>query len=170
MLTALTPNKAWSERHGRRHRTVTEWARLMLLAIHRRLPDWPVVVVADGEFAALELLHGLRARMAATTRLRKDACLFDLQRGHAVCAPERRALRPLATPGRLVSEASSDLCRRPGSAASAFAVRAYRHVGRNHRHDGTDRAGASGHPRRRLLRAVIAVMTNLAHLRMGKVE
>ena len=49
----------------------------MLLAIHRWLPDRPIVVVADGEFAALELLHGLRARMAVITRLRKDACLFD---------------------------------------------------------------------------------------------
>ena len=77
MLTALTPSKAWSERHGRRHRTVTEWARLMLLAVHRWLPDRPIVVVADGEFAALELLHGLRTRMAVITRLRKDACLFD---------------------------------------------------------------------------------------------
>ncbi len=77
VLTALTPSKAWSERHGRRHRTVTEWARLMLLAIHRWLPDRPIVAVADGEFAALDLLHGLRARMAVITRLRKDACLFD---------------------------------------------------------------------------------------------
>ena len=77
VLTALTPSKAWSERHGHRHRTVTEWARLMLLAIHRWLPGRPVVVVADGEFAALDLLHGLRTRMAVITRLRKDACLFD---------------------------------------------------------------------------------------------
>ena len=77
VLTALTPSKAWSERHGQRHRTVTEWARLMLLAIHRWLPDRPIVVVADGGFAALELLHELRTRMAVITRLRKDACLFD---------------------------------------------------------------------------------------------
>ncbi|MGI4797945.1 MAG: IS701 family transposase, partial [Janthinobacterium lividum] len=72
VLTALTPSKAWSERHGRRHRTVTEWARLMLLAVHRWLPDRSIVVVA-----ALELLHGLRTRMTVITRLRKDACLFD---------------------------------------------------------------------------------------------
>jgi hypothetical protein len=77
VLTALTPSKTWSERHGQRHRTVTEWARLMLLAIHRWLPGRPIVAVADGEFAALELLHGLRARMAVITWLRKDACLFD---------------------------------------------------------------------------------------------
>ncbi len=28
VLTALTPSKAWSERQGQRHRTVTEWAEL----------------------------------------------------------------------------------------------------------------------------------------------
>ena len=77
VLTALTPSKVWSERHGQRHRTVTEWARLMLLAIHRWLPGRSIVAVADGEFAALDLLYGLGARMAVITRLRKDACLFD---------------------------------------------------------------------------------------------
>ena len=77
VLTALTPSKAWSERHGQHHRTVTEWARLVLIAIHRWLPGRPIVAVMDGEFAALDLLHGLGARMAVITRLRKDACLFD---------------------------------------------------------------------------------------------
>lgn len=77
VLTALTPSKVWSERHGQRHRTVTEWARLVLLAIHRWLPGRSIVAVADGEFAALDLLYGLGARMAVITRLRKDACLFD---------------------------------------------------------------------------------------------
>ena len=31
----------------------------------------------DGEFAAIDLLHGLRRYMVAITRLRLDACLFD---------------------------------------------------------------------------------------------
>ena len=77
VLTALTPGKAWPERHGRRHRTVTEWARLLLLALRRWLPKRAVVAVMDGEFAALELLHALRPSMAVITRMRKDARLFD---------------------------------------------------------------------------------------------
>ena len=77
VLTALTPGKAWSERHGRRHRTVTEWARLLLLTLRPWLPKRAVVAVMDGEFAALELLHALRPSMAVITRLRKDARLFD---------------------------------------------------------------------------------------------
>lgn len=77
VLTALTPSKAWSEQHGRRHRPITEWARLLLLAIRRWLPDRPIVAVMDGEFAALELLDALRSSMVVITRLRKDARLFD---------------------------------------------------------------------------------------------
>ncbi len=77
VLTALTPSKAWSERQRQRHRTVTEWARLLLLTLRRWLPNRPIVAVMDGEFAALELLHALRPSMAVITRMRKDARLFD---------------------------------------------------------------------------------------------
>ena len=77
VLTALTPSKAWSERNNRRHRTVTEWARLLLLTLRRWLPERAIVAVMDGEFAALELLHALRPSMVVITRLRKDARLFD---------------------------------------------------------------------------------------------
>ncbi len=77
VLTALTPSKAWSERQGLRHRTVTEWARLLLLTLRRWLPNQSIVAVMDGEFAALELLHALRPSMAVITRMRKDARLFE---------------------------------------------------------------------------------------------
>lgn len=77
VLTALTPSKAWSERHGRRHRPVTDWARRLLLVLRRWLPDRPMVAVMDGEFAALELLHALRPYMVVIARLRRDARLFD---------------------------------------------------------------------------------------------
>ncbi|HEY0785481.1 MAG TPA: transposase [Acidobacteriaceae bacterium] len=77
VLTALTPSKAWSERQGQRHRTVTEWARLLLLTLRRWLPECTIIAVMDGEFAALELLHALRPSMMVITRMRKDARLFD---------------------------------------------------------------------------------------------
>ena len=68
----------------------------MLLAIHRWLPGRPIVVVADSEFAALDLLHGLRARMAVITRLRKvgrrRASTACSTRPHAT--PASRAVRP----------------------------------------------------------------------------
>jgi hypothetical protein len=77
VLTALTPSQAWSERHGQRHRTVTEWARLLLLTLRRWLPKRTIVAVMDGEFAALDLLHALAPSMVVITRMRRDARLFD---------------------------------------------------------------------------------------------
>jgi len=68
----LTPSKAWSERQGLRHRTVTEWARLVLLTLRRWLPNRSIVAVMDGEFAALELLHALRPSMAVITRIQEQ--------------------------------------------------------------------------------------------------
>src|SRR5690348_4746118 len=38
VLTVLIPSKSWSERHGRRHRPVTEWTWLVLLTLRRWLP------------------------------------------------------------------------------------------------------------------------------------
>ena len=76
VLTALTPGRAWSERHGRRHRPVTDWARRLPPVLRRWLPDRPIVAVMDGEFAALELLHTPRPRTTVITRLRRDARLF----------------------------------------------------------------------------------------------
>ena len=77
VLTALTPSRAWSERHRRRHRPVTDWAHRLLLTLRRWLPDRTMVAVMDGEFAALDLLHALRPRMVVIARLRRDARLFD---------------------------------------------------------------------------------------------
>ena len=77
VLSALTPGKAWSDQHRRRHRPVTEYARLLLLTVRRWLPDRSIVAVADGEFAALDLLHALRTSIVVITRLRQDARLFD---------------------------------------------------------------------------------------------
>jgi DDE superfamily endonuclease len=45
VLTALTPSKTWCKQHRRRHRTVTEWARAVLLTLKRWLPDRLLVAV-----------------------------------------------------------------------------------------------------------------------------
>ena len=105
VLTALTPSKAWSERQGRRHRTVTEWARLVLLTMRRWLPGRAIVAVMDGEFAALELLHALRPSMAVITRMRKDARLFDPP-SHYEDKPGRRACKGKRQP--LLSARATD--------------------------------------------------------------
>jgi hypothetical protein len=77
VLTALMPSKAWCEAHKRRYRPVTAWAELLLLTLHRWLPDRLIVAVMDSEFAAIDLLHRLRRHLVVITRMRLDACLFD---------------------------------------------------------------------------------------------
>ncbi|GAC1404101.1 MAG: hypothetical protein NVSMB65_20480 [Chloroflexota bacterium] len=79
-LTVLAPSERYHETRGRRHKTVLDWARQLLLLLRRWLPDRRVVVVADGEFAALDLL-AVAAQpavdVALITRLRLDAALYD---------------------------------------------------------------------------------------------
>jgi hypothetical protein len=82
-LTVLAPSARWSERQGRRHKTLTDRARQAILQSKRWLADRRVVVVADSSFAALELIAAVRRHVCLITRLRLDASLFEP-------APERR--------------------------------------------------------------------------------
>lgn len=78
-LTALAPSERYSQQRRRRHKALTDWARQLLLQVRRWLPDRALVVVADGGFAALELLGrlaSLRRPITCVTRLRLDARLY----------------------------------------------------------------------------------------------
>jgi len=79
-LTVLAPSEHYHQTRGQRHKTVLDWARQMLLQLRRWLPHRQLVVVADGEFAALKLLAATRppsVDIALITRLRLDAALYD---------------------------------------------------------------------------------------------
>jgi hypothetical protein len=76
VLTALAPSERYDAECGRRHKRLTDWARQMLLQVHRWLPGRSLVVVADSSFAALDLLGALAPRMTCITRLRLDAQLY----------------------------------------------------------------------------------------------
>jgi hypothetical protein len=76
VLTVLAPSERYNREHRQRHKTVLDWARQMLLLLHRWYPDRRIVVVGDGEYAALEVLAGVRHAVTVVTRLRLDARLF----------------------------------------------------------------------------------------------
>ena len=79
-LTALAPSERHDRERGRRHKTLTDWARQLLRAVRRWYPDRPLVAVADSTYAALEFLAACRSwRTPATvvTRLRLDAALYE---------------------------------------------------------------------------------------------
>ena len=77
-LTVLAPSERYHQTRGQRHKSVTDWARQMILRVRRWLPDRPLVVVADQTYAVLVLLaRAVRAQVTVITRLRLDAALYD---------------------------------------------------------------------------------------------
>jgi hypothetical protein len=79
-LSALAPSERYSKEHRQRHKALTDWARQLLLQLRRWLPERELAMVADGGFAALDLLTrlaGLRRPITCITRLRLDARLYD---------------------------------------------------------------------------------------------
>jgi hypothetical protein len=80
VLTALAPSERYDTERGRRHKTLTDWARQLLLVVRRWWPERAIVAVADSTYAALEFLAACRAWRApvtVVTRLRLDAALYD---------------------------------------------------------------------------------------------
>lgn len=82
-LTALAPSQQWAKARQRRHKTLPDWARQLLLQLKHWLPTQPIIAVGDSGYAALDLLVAVGAHLTMITRLRLDAQL------HAP-APERR--------------------------------------------------------------------------------
>jgi hypothetical protein len=80
VLTALAPSERYAVSRGRRHKTLPEWARQLLLVVRRWWPERPLVAVADSTYATLPLLASCRRRAALITfitRLRLDAALYE---------------------------------------------------------------------------------------------
>jgi hypothetical protein len=78
-LTVLAPSERYDQERGRRHKTLVDWARQMLLVVRRWWPDRAIIAVADSSYAALELLAACRRwpqPVTVITRLRLDAALY----------------------------------------------------------------------------------------------
>jgi hypothetical protein len=79
-LTVLAPSERYDALHGRPHKTLTDWARLMLRTLRRWWPTRALVVVADSTYAAIEFLARCQAwaqPVTVITRLRMDAALYE---------------------------------------------------------------------------------------------
>lgn len=78
-LSTLAPSERYAKEHGQRHKKLTEWAWQLLLLVRRWQPEREIVAVADGTYAALELLDRCRRLskpITFITRLRLDAALY----------------------------------------------------------------------------------------------
>jgi hypothetical protein len=75
-FTALCPSERYHERLGKRHKTLTDWARQMIRQVRRWPPGRPIVIAAYSAFAALDFLDATRPHATIITRLRLDAALY----------------------------------------------------------------------------------------------
>lgn len=75
-LTVLAPSERANAEHGRRHKTITDWARQMVRLLHRWYPSRRLVIVGDSEYAVIDFLAAVRPVATIVTRLRLDARLF----------------------------------------------------------------------------------------------
>lgn len=78
-LTVLAPSVRYHQKRGKRHKTLVDWGKQMLLQLRRWLPERSIVLVVDSGYAALEFLGSLANRrqpITVITRLRLDAQLY----------------------------------------------------------------------------------------------
>ena len=78
-FTVLAPSERDHTERGLSHKTLAEWACLMLSQLRRWLPNRTIVLVADSSYAVLAFLRhcaALAPPVTVVTRLRLDARLF----------------------------------------------------------------------------------------------
>lgn len=98
-LSALAPSERYAREHGKRHKSITEWAWQLLLLIRRWYPRRQIVAVADGAYASLKLLDRCRSLsepITFITRLRLDAALYEPappRRPHQMGRPRLKGVR-----------------------------------------------------------------------------
>jgi hypothetical protein len=78
VLTALAPSERFCRERARRHKTLLDWGRQMVLQVRRWLPGRDLILVTDNGFSALLFLDAMRrAGITTITRLRLDAALYE---------------------------------------------------------------------------------------------
>src|SRR4051794_13567800 len=75
-LSVLAPSERYATKRGQRHKTLTDWARQVLLQTARWLPGRRVIAVMDSSFSAIALLRDAGRHLCLISRLRLDAGLY----------------------------------------------------------------------------------------------
>lgn len=79
-MTVPALGEKTSAKLGKRHRTVVGWAKVMIGKVRRWQPEREIILVGDGRYAAVPLVHhcqGFEEAVKLASRLRLDARLFD---------------------------------------------------------------------------------------------
>src|SRR5215218_10251076 len=75
-LSVLAPSERYATKRGQRHKTLTNWARQVLLQTARWLPGRRVIAVMDSSFSAIALLRDAGRHLCLLSRLRLGAGLY----------------------------------------------------------------------------------------------
>lgn len=108
-LTVLAPSERYHHERNKRHKTLPDHARQMIMQLRRWLPERSVVVVADSTYAVIELLAScvrLPQPVTVVTRLRLDAALYDPAPARAPGtrgAPRKKGARQVTLAKRLMT-------------------------------------------------------------------
>jgi len=79
-MVVPTLSPAVSQKLGKKHRTLLDWAEYLVVKIRRWQPDRPLILVGDGAFAAMPLLQRCQRkhiRVTLVARMRFDAVLHQ---------------------------------------------------------------------------------------------
>jgi len=96
-FSVLAPSERFAHQAARRHKSVVDWARQIILQLCRWLPDRPLIVVFDLSYTGQRLLEAVRRRVTVVAQMRLDSALHDpppprvaRQRGRARKVGERQ--------------------------------------------------------------------------------
>jgi hypothetical protein len=92
VLTLLAPSERANTKQGRRHKTLTDWARQGIMQLCRWLPERRFIFVGDSSFGTHDLVQAVKQRATLISRLRLDANLFE--------RPPERSRHSLGRPAR----------------------------------------------------------------------
>lgn len=92
-LTALCPSEGFYKTKQRAHKSLTDWARQLLLLIKRWVGERKVIAVADSSYAVISLLNSLTGQVSLITRLRLDAALYEPALPAPAGKPGRKRLK-----------------------------------------------------------------------------
>lgn len=105
-LTLLVPSERYCRERGLRYKTVSEWGRQAIVQLRRWLGGGRIVVVADHNSCALDLLErARRCAVVVVTRMQIRAALYDPRPSYAEFRhlhprgqyPKKGALQPTLT-------------------------------------------------------------------------
>jgi hypothetical protein len=75
-LTALAPSERYSQEHGIRHKSITDWGRQLAKQVSRWVAERRIILVADSTYATYDFLDSVHEFVTVITQVRMDSALY----------------------------------------------------------------------------------------------